>query len=158
MITDSQIYHLNTNWPVGFEVRTGTELGKTKNVVRATFDFAVQGGAISAISLLDQEGNAAILPDNAIITRAYVDVITTLTSATDAATIALHAESANDIVSAVAISAATDWDAGFHEGIEDGTAANFVKTTAARTLTATIAVEAVTAGKFHLFVEYVIST
>ena len=40
----------------------------------------------------------------------------------------------------------------------DGTAANFsTKTTAARELSMTIAVEAVTAGKFILFAEYVVS-
>lgn len=158
MLTDAQILRANTNWPVGFENRAGTEMGKTKNVIRAQYDFAVQGGAISSITLKDQEGNAAKLPDNAIITHAYYDVITTLTSATDAATVALTSEGAGDIKAAVAISnGANAWDAGFHEGVPVGTAATMVKMSAERTLLATIAVEAVTAGKFELFVEYVLS-
>jgi len=117
----------------------------------ATYDFAVDGGAISAIDL------GVTIPDNAIILDGMVDVITTLTSATDAATIALHAESANDIVTAVAILTATDWDAGLRPIKPLGTSATAVKTTAARAITATIAVEAVTAGKFVVFLRYVLS-
>jgi len=123
-----------------------------KKMAKATYDFAVNGGAISAISL------GVTLPDNAVITRCWVDVITTLTSATDAATIALHAEAANDLVSALAISNGGNiWDAGLHEGIPVDTAATNKKLTAARALTATIAVEAVTAGKFIVVVEYVVT-
>lgn len=122
-------------------------------VARATYDFSVDGGAISTIDL------GVNLPDNAVVTRAFYYVETTLTSATDAATIALGypTDDAAGLLAAVAISAATDWDAGWHECIQDGTAANFSEiTTAARALSATIAVEAVTAGKFILFAEYVV--
>ena len=136
----------------GLMVHDGVDQGKfVPQVARAVYDFAVDGGAIGAIDL-DVD-----LPDNAIIKRAYYDVVTTFTSATDAATVALHAESADDILAAVAISAGGNaLDAGLHEGIEDGTMANAVKTSAVRALTLTIAVEAVTAGKLVLFVEYVI--
>ena len=120
-------------------------------VATATYDFAVDGGAISAIDL------GVTLPDNAIILDGMVDVITTLTSATDAATIAIHAEAADDIVTAVAILTATDWDAGLHAIKQLGTAATATKLTAARAITATIAVEAVTAGKFVVFLRYVLS-
>jgi len=120
--------------------------------VKAQYDFAELGGTIGAIGL------GVTIPDNAIIMRAYVDVLTTCESAADTATIALHAEGADDIVAAIAINDGTNpWDAGLHEGIEDGTVANAVKTTAARELTATIAVQDLTAGKFNLFVEYVLS-
>lgn len=123
-----------------------------KRYAKATYDFAVHGGAIGAHKL------GVRIPDNAIITRSYYDVITTATSATDAATIALHAQGANDIVTATAISGVGNiWDAGLHEGIQVGTAATMVKTTAEREITATIAVEAVTAGKFSLIVEYVVT-
>lgn len=99
------------------------------------------------------------LPDNAIMIRSWYDVITTFTSATDAATIAIHAEAANDIVTATAISAGGSiWDAGLHAGAQDGGPSNMVKLTAARTLTVTVAGgEDLTAGKLHLFVEYVVS-
>lgn len=124
-------------------------------IARATYDFAEHGGAVSTIGL------GVTLPDNAIITRAWYEVITTLTSAGDLATVSIDIP-VNDvagIVAAIAINAgANPWDAGLHEAIQDGTAANFsTKTTAARELSITIGVEAVTAGKFILFAEYKVS-
>lgn len=121
-------------------------------VARATYDFNEHGGSIGDVQL------GVTLPDNAIITRTWYEVLNTLTSATDAATIALKAEGAGDLKAAVAISDGADpWDAGRHDGIQDGAVANMVKTTDARVLVATIAVEAVTAGKFVVFAEYVVS-
>jgi len=121
-------------------------------VATATYDFAVDGGAVSAIGL------GVTLPDNAIMLDGMVDVVTTLTSAGDTATVAIHAESANDLVTAVAINdGGNPWDAGLHAIIPLGTAASAVKLTAAREITATIAVEDVTAGKFVVFVRYVLS-
>lgn len=121
-------------------------------IARATYDFAVDGGAIGAIGL------GVTIPDNAIIKSAVYDVITTLTSSGDTATIALHIQSADDVVIAVAIGTGTPWDAGLRAAIPDGgLVTNMFKTTVPREITATIAVEAVTAGKFHLYVEYVVS-
>jgi len=124
-------------------------------IARATYDFAEHGGAVSTIGL------GVTLPDNAIVTRAWYEVITTLTSAADTATVSIDIP-VNDvagIVAATAINAGGNvWDAGLHEAIQDGTAANFsTKTTAARELSITIGVQAVTAGKFVLFCEYVVS-
>ena len=125
-----------------------------KGVARATFD-ATAGKAIGA------HGLGVTLPDNAIVTRDWYEVITTFTSATDAATIALGVptDAAAGIVAAIAISnGGNPWDAGNHEGIQAGAAANFLaKLTAARELTATVAVEALTAGKLILYCEYVVS-
>jgi len=118
-----------------------------KRIARATYDFSVDGGSVGAIGL------GVTLPDNAIIQRAFIDVVTGMTSAGGAGTIALHAEGAGDILAAVD----ADTLSGIEEGIQDGTAANMVKCTAARELTATIAVEDLTAGAFVLFVEYVVS-
>ena len=121
-------------------------------VATATYDFAVDGGAISAIDL------GVTLPDNAMILDGMVDVITTLTSAGDTATIALHAEAAGDIVAAIAINDGTNpWDAGLRAIKQLGTSTTATKLTAARAITATIAVEAVTAGKFVVFLRYVLS-
>lgn len=118
-------------------------------------------------------GLGVYLPHNAIILRAWVDVITTFVSAgADAGTIAIHAQTANDIVSAIAISDATNvWDAGIR-GTKIGNfaldgnaltqvamgaavAATAVKLTAERQITATVAVQALTAGKAAIYVEYV---
>jgi len=99
-----------------------------------------------------------VIPDNGIITRSWYDVVTTFTSATDAGTLALHAEGANDIVTATAISAVGDiWDAGLYEGIQDGTVSAAIKMTGNRTVTLTVATEALTAGVLYLYLAYVLS-
>lgn len=127
----------------------GLQIAKT---ARATYDFDVDGGAIGAIGL------GVKLPPNAIVKSSFIDVIKTCTSGTDAATIAIDSEGAGDVVAAVAISVGTPWDAGLQTAIQNGgLKANMVKTTAEKELTATVAVEALTAGKFHVYVEYVIS-
>ncbi len=130
----------------------GTELDRTKNVIRCQYDFAVQGGATGSVICLDPEGNQCKLPDNAIITRAWLDVLTTLTSG-GSATVALTANAAGDILVAQDYA---DLTAGFVECIQDGTAENFVKLTAERTILFVIAGAALTAGKADLFLEYVI--
>lgn len=153
-ILDNNVTEDKINGGAITEAKLGNEGTDGLHAIRyakATYDFAADGGSISAIDL------GVNIPDNAVIIDGVVDVITTLESATDAATIAIHVEGADDIVSAVAISAATDWDAGLHDIVPDGTAANIVKTTAAQAITATIAVEAVTAGKFEVLLRYMIS-
>ncbi len=102
-------------------------------------------------------------PDNTIVMRAYYEVATTFTSATDAATIGVgfDTDDANGIVASTAISAVGNvWDAGLHEGIQDGTVANAgVKLTAARRLEITRGGgEVLTAGEMTLYVEYVVGS
>lgn len=135
------------------QVPTDDALGAHR-IARATYDFAVDGGAISAIDL------GVTLPDNALVVGGFIDVITTLTSSTDAATGAISVEGADDIVVAKAISAGgDDWDAGQQAIIPKANTpeSTAVKTSAAKAITFTIAVEAVTAGKFVVWLYYVVS-
>ncbi len=101
------------------------------------------------------------IPDNALILGGVVDVITTFTSAgADAGTIALHVEGANDIVSAIAISnVGNPWDAGRQAIVPkfNTPESTTVKTTAARAIQATVAGQALTAGKLVVFLFYVVS-
>ena len=102
------------------------------------------------------------LPDNAVIMRSFYDVITTFVSATDAATIALGIEtdSADGLVTAIAISDGSNpYDAGLQASkMDDGKVATFVKTAAAgRQFVATVAVEALTAGKLLAVAEYIVT-
>jgi hypothetical protein len=149
--------------------RTGTVV---RELAVATYD--VSGGDSGAIGA---HGLGVYIPAKAIITKAWADVVTTFADgSTDAATIALHAQAANDIVSAIAISDTTNvWDAGMHgskigypnfgaDAAHDSAvevaalfAGTMVKTTAIREITATVAVAALTAGKMNVFVEYAIS-
>jgi hypothetical protein len=161
-----------------FIVKNKSGVTRTKRagtVVRelavATFDPSATSGERTIAA----HGLGVYIPTKAIITRVWVDVVTTFTSATDAGTIALHLQAANDVVSAIAISDASNvWDAGIR-GSKIGVpaladtatetalvvnalfAASMLKLTAVRELTATVAVEALTAGKANIFVEYVIS-
>jgi hypothetical protein len=138
---------------LGSGIKSGDELIlRKKHVLRALYDFSVSGGAVGAISLLDENGKAAVIPNKAIITDSMIDVITAPTSG-GSATIALGANTTTDLKAATAIASYT----GIVAGVPVGTAATAVKTTADRTVTATIAVAALTAGKFYVMVEYILS-
>ncbi len=97
------------------------------------------------------------LPDKAVITRAYYEVLTAFDSANDTATLAIGIDTQDEdgLLSAAAIS--TSGTTGFHECVQDGTAAKFLKCTASRELCVTVATEALTAGKLRLYAEYVMS-
>ena len=144
-------------------------------VARATFDTAANDSSGAANTTIAAHGLGVFIPATAVIKRAYYRVDTTFTSATDAGTIALMASGAGDLKAAIAISAAGDvFDAGvkgclpgsYAEGTVAGDtaildAARFAASciligAAAKELKATVAVEALTAGKLTLFVEYVI--
>lgn len=131
----------------------GTELNRCKNVVKCVYDFAVSGGVQGDIGLLDDEGNPAVVPANAIITRVLVDVLTQPTSA-GAATVAIKAVGAGDLLGATAKASLT---VGLHDGIPVNTAATSVKATVQEQIKATIGTADLTAGKINVFVEYNLS-
>lgn len=144
-------------------------------VASAIYDTAGNDSAGVSNKTIAAHGLGVYLPNKAIITNAWIDVITTFTSATDAGTIALMSNAAGDLRVAIAISDASNvCDAGIHgllpgapiEGTVAGdtgilsaarNAATYIKMTAERELIATVAVEALTAGKAVVFVEYTIS-
>lgn len=151
--------------------RTKREGTVVRELAVATYD--VTGGDSGTIAA---HGLGVYLPNKAIVTNAWVDVVTTFADgASDAATIALSVQSANDLVAAIAISDSSNpWDAGLHgclpgsyaeatvagdTALLDATrkAGSYVKTTAVKEITATVATHALTAGKMNVFVEYVIS-
>lgn len=125
----------------------GVSMGQVK-VARADYDFAVDGGAVGDIALRGDR-----IPSGAIITDVLLHVETVLTSG-GAATVAVKAESAADLNAADAISGAPWSTAGAKRGDLDADTAP-VKTTAARTLTATVGTAALTAGKFTVLAFYV---
>lgn len=125
----------------------GLGQGATKWAV-ASYDFAADGGAVGDIAL---RGDA--IPSGAIIIDSLIKVETVLTSG-GAATVAIKAEGAADINAADAISGAPWSTTGAKRGDLTATSAP-ITTTARRTLTATVAVAALTAGKFVVMVAYV---
>jgi hypothetical protein len=126
-------------------------------VARATFDPSAVSGQRTATA----HDLGVTIPDKGIVIGGFVDVVTTFEDgASDNATIAISVEGANDIVSAIAISnGANPWDAGKHAIIPKANTPELtgIKATAARAITATVAVHALTAGKAEIFLYYVLS-
>lgn len=115
------------------------------------YDFAVDGGAVSTIALRGSGALGSQIPSGAVITGGYVEVDTAVTSG-GAATVAITSEGAGDLVAAAAVSGAPWSTTGRKSIVPAATGATSVKTSAARTLSATIAAAALTAGKFRVVV------
>jgi hypothetical protein len=154
-----------------------TRTKRTGTVVREVAVATFNPSATTGERTIGAHGLGVFLPTKAIITKVWIDVVTTFTSAgADAGTIALHAQAADDIVAAIAISDTTNvWDAGMHgskigfpnfgaDAAHDTAvevaalfAATYLKLTAVREITATVAEQALTAGKANVYVEYTLS-
>lgn len=122
-------------------------LEPTKQVAYFEYDFSRDGGAVGDITL---RGDA--LPDDAVITSGMIHVKTACTSG-GSATVALKVESANDVRAATAVASLSA--NALLDTVPVGSAATAVRTTAAgRHVVATVAVAALTAGKFIVALEY----
>ena len=142
----------------------GYEIHQCKNMLAVTYDFTVLGGAVSTINLLDDQGNTAYLPVGTVVTLSWLNVITSLTSG-GSATQAWGLTSTTDLLAATAkASIAT----GFVAGIQTGAASTFVQLSSSsarvqvgnfsysgKPVTTTIAVAALTAGKWYGYIEFV---
>jgi hypothetical protein len=117
---------------------------------KGEYDFAVDGGAVSTITLRSNDGE---IPNGAVVLSGYLKVRTALTSS-GSATGALQAEAANDIVSQAAYSGAPWSSTGRKSIIPVFTGATTVETTAARNPAFLIGTAALTAGKFELVLFY----
>lgn len=122
---------------------------------------ATDGLSVGTHDLVDENGNAITLQDNARVWDGYREVLTTFTDgADDSATIALGIETddAAGIFAAAAISSGTTWDAAAPKAIiQDGTITNISeKTTAAgRKIQAVVADDDLTAGVLRLVLEVI---
>jgi hypothetical protein len=122
---------------------------KVVGLAHGVYDFSVQNGTAGAKDL------GATIPDNAILTKAWYEVLTPPTSEGSATIgIGLPTDGATCIQAVTAYNDAK-YEAGIKDGVAVGTAATMVKTTAARALTLNIADADLTAGLIHVFAEYV---
>lgn len=147
--TQSDITHANNAEPNSKNSRThGWRLGHGA----CSFDPS----ATTASRTIAAHGCGLTLPKNAVVTGAWYKVLTTFTSSSDAATIAISIVAANDVVSAVSIATGTTWDAAVPvEGIPKiETTSTWLATTVDSEVTFTVAVEALTAGKLVFWVDY----
>jgi len=147
-----------------------------ERTVKVVFDTEANDNSGVANTTIAAHPSGVFIPDNAIITHAFYEVNTTFTSAgADAGTIAIHVESADDLVAAIAISDATNvWDAGIHGTLAiPGTGANdaahntavecialeaaaYIKTAGVEDVTFTVAGQVLATGKLTLYITYVV--
>lgn len=120
----------------------------SKRIARATYDFAVHTGAQGAYSL------GVALPAKALIMRSWIYVVTQMVDA-GSGTMAIHCEDANNIKTATDLTGTAA--GGFIEGAQTGAVSAAVGAIgAACNITATIGGADLSAGKFIVFVEYVV--
>lgn len=122
----------------------GAELWKSESVVLTrTYDFAVDGGAVSAIKL------GADLPDNFIMQKMVIETVTALVSGSGTAT--LGEDGAGDVDGYNADLVAGSLGVAYAGGALIGAAPH--KVAAANDgIQLEILTGAVTAGKFHVYI------
>jgi hypothetical protein len=112
------------------------------------YDFADDAGAIGSIDL------GCDLPDNAIVTNVWGDILTAFVTSGNNGTIALTGNAAADLLAAVDADTLSNQ---FGGAVQWATESGYVKTTAKRDVTLVIASEAVTAGKAIFYINYMVS-
>lgn len=121
---------------------------QAKTLAVATYDFSVLGGATTT------SGGSSLgvtLPANAIITRSWVDVITPLVGS--GSSISIGTKAVGDVMALATASGMTTQI----EGVSTGTAATMKKMTADTTVKYVNYYAPLTAGKFKVYIEYVMS-
>lgn len=121
----------------------------------AEYDFAVDGGAVSTITLRTASGDSLgnSLPTGSVIHSGYIEVDTILASG-GAATVSVGSEAAGDLLGATAFGS-SPWSSTGRKSITPAaTGATSVKTTAARSISIAVATAALTGGKFRVVVFY----
>ena len=134
--------------PIG----TDTGLGILR-VARFVFDCAVAGNLP-----IGAHGTGVILPANAIVVGGFFDVNTLFTSnGANAGTIAISVEAANDIQAAAAVSGVPYSTIGRKAIVPKANTpeSTSVKTTQAREITCTVAVQTLLTGKLTGYLYYV---
>ena len=133
----------------------GTQLTKGKpHNITLTYDFDVDGGALGEHVLRGLDGSTSgTLPDNAIVQQGVIDVLTTLTSATNNSNLSVTMQTASDLKALTDISLLTSLQA----MVPVDSAATMIKLTAARTVSLWVVSEGLTAGKLNILLRYILS-
>ena len=137
--------------PIGADVGLGN-----LRVARFEFDTAGTDSAGVSNKTVAAHGVGVSLPIYAIVVGGFVDVNTAFTS-DGSATVAIHTQAANDIISAAAVSGAPYSTIGRKAITPKANTpeSTSVKMSAAREITCTVAVAALTAGKLSGYLYYV---
>lgn len=176
-LSDGMVCNVTTSdaLPTGLSVDTAYYAGECTEDTFQLFDtraHAIAGGATGLVNIttngtgnqtfmfgvgIGQHPLGVTLPDNALIVGGGVEVLTTFQDGVDdSATMALHIKTANDLVTATAISAGGNlWDAGNHDIVPDNTGSTAIKLAAASELLLTVAVKQLAAGKLRVWLMYI---
>ncbi len=111
------------------------------------YDFAVDGGAVSTITL---RGDA--IPANAVVLNALY--IPTVAPVSAAGSVALQIEAAGDLLATVAVTGNVDEVNQLIPTL--ATVTSYVQTTVARAVKLVVSAGALTAGKFYVVLDYVV--
>lgn len=120
--------------------------------------FTFNPSATAGLRTIAAHGLGVTIPISAVVVGGFVQVNTLFTSAsTNTGTIAISVEGANDIITAAAVSGAPYSSTGLKAIIPKANTpeSTGIALTAAREVTATVAVAALTAGKLTGFLYYV---
>jgi hypothetical protein len=127
-----------------------TEGSRNPKAWTGYYDFAVDGGAMTTITLRSNDGP---LPIGSYVTGGLLDVTTQFTTGTSA-TGALTVEGANDLVSATIVSGAPFSTTGQKDIVPDATGSTALELTAARNPALVVGTGTITAGAFKLVLFY----
>lgn len=150
------------NQGAGFQIsKLGTKIIRdTYHDVVVQYDFSKDGGAITTNTKLRSPASAgssgftsATLPKGAIVTGCFIDVITALTTSASGTVALSTGQAAADLKTATAAASYT----GIVACVPVQTAGTAIKLTADSNPYYAIATGAITAGKFNLHIQYVMS-
>lgn len=123
---------------------------RSYKVWQGDYDFDVDGGAMTTITLRSNDGP---LPSGAHVVGGLLDVSAGFTTGTSA-TGAIQVNGANDIVSATIVSGAPFSTTGQKDIVPDATGSTAIELTAQRSPAFVIGTGTVTAGAFKLVLFY----
>lgn len=114
------------------------------------YDFAVDGGAVSTITLRSNDGP---LPAGAYVLGGVLDINTALDSG-GSATAALQVKAANDVINSAAFGGAPWSTTGNKDIIPDATGSTAIELTADSSPALVVGTAALIAGAFRLILTY----
>ncbi len=151
-------YQLN-NWfgAQGAKVQLGTLIQRTRNVVVGRYDYAKQGGSstgtIKLLTDLTNSRSYVTIPNNAIIQKVWVDRHTAIPQGAPVPTVSLGLVTPGDLLATTATNGIQDYASGVPNG---ATSTYFKVTGGATTAYMLVGVSGLSAGKFDVFIEYML--
>jgi len=130
----------------------GTVVNQTKNMIKCVYDYSVLGSVQTPTGLLDDQGNACVLPVGAIAVRDYLYVVTAFVG--PGASVSLSLKSLADLKALTAITALT-LAAPLEGALTGAMTLALGATTVASSQPYIWSNGALTAGKLNVYIEYV---